>query len=103
MGAVMKNKQTASRTSEEIVWRGILIEIIYTANYSAGMDHIEIHTEKRVPVSITQTGYKSYFFPTGSLGEFKTVKDYVRAWLEYEAKNKEWKAWEFAFRQLNLF
>jgi hypothetical protein len=29
--------------------------------------------------------------------------DYVRAWLEHEAKSKAWKAQEFASRQMSLF
>ena len=99
----MENSHTQSTIAETIIWRGISIEIIHVSNYFEGMDHIEIHTECKTPVSITETGYKSYFFPTGGLGVFDTAVDYVRAWLDQEAKSKAWKAREFASRQLSLF
>jgi len=96
----MKTQNTIFKT---IVWRGTRIEITYVTGYFSGMDHIEIHTENRMPIPITETGYKSHFFPTGGLGEFQTTVDYVRAWLEHEAKSKAWNAQEFASRQLSLF
>lgn len=41
------NKSTAlSRVVEAITWRGIGLNIIHTINYFAGIDHIEIHSEK---------------------------------------------------------
>jgi len=88
---------------EMIIWRGIRMEITHVNNYFSGMDHIEIHTKERMPIPITETGYKSHFFPSGGLGEFETAADYVRAWLEHEAKSKAWKAQELASQQLSLF
>lgn len=99
----MENYHTKSILTETIIWRGISIEVIHVSNYFEGMEHIEIHTEGKTPVSITETVYKSHFFPTGSLGEFETAVDYVREWLDHEAKSKAWKMREFASRQLNLF
>ncbi|NOR64186.1 MAG: hypothetical protein GQ535_17080 [Rhodobacteraceae bacterium] len=87
------------RASETIVWRGIGIEIIHTANYCAGMDHSEIHSENKIAVPITETGYKSHFFPSGGLNGYANAVEYVRAWLDHEAKTKAWKAQEFASRQ----
>lgn len=95
--------ETRNTISETIVWRGINIEITHVTGYFCGMDHIEIHTEDKTPIPITDTGYKSHFFSTGGLGEFESAVDYVRAWLEHEAKRKAWKAQEFASRQLSLF
>lgn len=97
------NAAPLSRTSETIVWRGIGIEIIHTANYCAGMDHIEIHSENKIPVPITETGYKSHFFPSGGLDGYTGAVEYVRAWLDHEAKTKAWKAQEFASMQGSLF
>jgi len=88
---------------ETIVWHGIGMEITHVAGYFSGMDHIEIYTEDRTPIPITKTGYKSYFFPTGGLGEYDSAVEYVRAWLEHEAKSKAWKAQELASRQMSLF
>jgi len=89
--------------SELIVWRGIRMEIKHVTGCFSGMDHIEIRTKDRVPIPITETGYRSHFFPSGGLGEFETAVDYVRAWLEHEAKSKAWKAQEFSTQQLSLF
>jgi len=99
----MENSHTQSTKTETIIWRGIRIEVLHVSNYFEGMDHIEIHAEGKTPVSITETGYKSHFFPTGGLGEFETAVDYVRAWLDHEAKSQAWKAREFSSRQLSLF
>ena len=99
----MKTNQISNTITETIFWRGIGMEIIHVTGCFSGMDHIEIHTENRTPIPITETGYKSHFFPTGGLGEFETAVDYVRAWLEHEAKSKAWKVQEFASRQLSLF
>ncbi len=99
----MKNNHTSNIIIETIVWRGIRMEIKHVIIYFSGTDHIEIHTEDRTPIPITETGYKSHFFPSGGLGEFETAVDYVRAWLEHEAKRKAWKAQEFASLQMSLF
>lgn len=92
-----------TRTSKTIIWRGIRIEIIHTANYCVGMDHIEIHSENKIPVPITETGYKSHIFPSGGLDGYASAVEYVRAWLDHEAKTKAWKAQEFASIQGSLF
>ena len=92
-----------SRTVKSIVWRGIGIEIIHTANRFAGMDHIEIHSENKIPVPITETGYKSHFFPSDGLDGYANAVEYVRAWLDHEAKTKAWKAQEFNSMQGSLF
>jgi len=99
----MKTNQISNTITETIVWRGICMEITHVTGCFSSMDHIEIHTEDKLPIPITETGYKSHFFPTGGLGEFETVVDYVRAWLEHEAESKAWKAQEFASWQLSLF
>ena len=91
------------KTVETITWRGIRMEVTHVGSYSAGMDHIEIHTENKTPIPITETGYKSHFFPTGSYAEYETAEDLVVAWLEAEADSKEWKAKELASRQMSLF
>jgi len=91
------------KTVKTIYWRGIRMEIIHVGTYSADMDHIEIHTENKMPIPITETGYKSHFFPTGSYAEYDTAEALVVAWLEAEANSKEWKAKELAAQQMSLF
>ena len=98
------NKSTAlNRVVETITWRGIGLTIIHTTNYFAGIDHIEIHSENRVPFPISETGYKSHFLHADGLQGHASAVEYVFAWLEREAKTKAWKAQEFASRQGNLF
>ena len=95
--------ETTNTKIDTIVWRGISMEITHVKGCFSRMDHIEIHTEDRTPVPITETGYKSHFFPTGGLGEFETAVDFVRAWLEHDAESKKWKAQALAAQQLSLF
>ena len=90
-------------TSHKIEWRGIQLEIIHTVKQYGGLDHIEIHSEDRVPVPITETGYKSHFLPASHLEEYADAAAYVLAWLDHEANCDVWKRHEADSRQLSLF
>ena len=96
-------EKAKNKIVQTITWRGIRMEITHVGTYSAGMDHIEIHTENKTPIPITETGYKSHFFPTGSYAEYDTAEAFVVAWLEAEADSKEWVAKELAAQQMSLF
>jgi len=86
-------------------WRGIGLEIRHCANWCAmvGMDHIELVSIERVPLPITQTGYKSHFISPERIAEIGTPVEYALAWLDHEAESAEWKKVEFEARQLSLF
>ncbi|MBL4751716.1 MAG: hypothetical protein JKX71_14265 [Amylibacter sp.] len=97
------NSTSLNRVVEAITWHGIGLTVIHKINYFEGIDHIEIHSENRVPFPISETGYRSHFLHFGGLQEHTNAVEYVLACLEHEAKSKVWKAQEIASRQGNLF
>lgn len=51
-----------------IEWRGIGIQLEFHANrWNSPVDHIEIRSDNRVPLPITETGYKSHFISAGQV------------------------------------
>ena len=91
-----------------LTWRGIKIMIHYKSNYfdskkSSSIAHLDITTEKRVPLPFTESGYRSHFFHANELEEYATPTDFVKAWLEETAKSKKWKEQERKQNQLSLF
>ena len=86
-------------------WRVIGLEIRHCVNWCAmvGMDHIEVISAERVPLPITETGYKSLFIPPERIAEFGSATDYVLAWLDHAAEAESWKGREAEARQLSLF
>jgi len=100
----------AAKRSERYVvtratWRGIDIEIRHFPTWSetAGIDHIEVISDQRKPLPITETGYKSLFIMPEYIAEKGTAHDYVLAWLDHEAQSKAWKRNQTDARQLSLF
>ncbi|NCQ24430.1 MAG: hypothetical protein COW54_09970 [Rhodobacteraceae bacterium CG17_big_fil_post_rev_8_21_14_2_50_63_15] len=81
-----------------IVWRGIGIEITYTPKKWGVTDHIELRTEGKTPLPVTETGYRSEYFPLGSVAEYGDAAAFVTAWLDHEAARKGWGG-----AQLSLF
>lgn len=82
-----------------IIWRGIDIEITFTPEKFGLVDHIEIRTEDRRPLPVTETGYRSHFVATGAVTEQGGVVVFVTAWLEHEAARTRWSS----AQQLSLF
>ena len=58
---------------------------------------------KRAAIPITETGYRSHFIDTLELINQGGVVTFVTAWLDREAKSKDWQNRELASRQLDLF
>ena len=86
-----------------ISWRGIGIRVDYHASRWGGVcDHVELHSDGRVPLPVTETGYRSHFLPTGIVTA-DTLEAQVIAWLDEEAAKPEWRAYEEASKQLSLF
>ena len=93
-------------------WEGIAIDIKhddawYTGGEDFNVQHIEVQSWERQKLPITETGYRSHFV-TAARGEnpispYDTAKEYVQAWLDYEAQSKEWKDYAASQQQLNLF
>ncbi len=89
-----------------LVWHGIAITVRHCPSWlssTAGVkvQHIELHSENRVPLPVTETGYRSHFMcgeePMAEYGNDPV--SFVAAWLDHEAKAKKWSA----ERQLSLF
>jgi len=47
---------------------------------------------------VTETGYRSEYFPLGSVAEYGDAAAFVTAWLDHEAARKGWGG-----AQLSLF
>lgn len=93
-------------TEHQLIWQGITITVRHCPSWlssSAEMpvQHIELHSEGRVPLPVTETGYRSHFLcgaePLAEYGNDPVA--FVTAWLEHERKAKGWSA----ERQLSLF
>ena len=82
----------------KITWRGIAITITFKPDWLNVADHLEIRTEGRVPLPVTETGYRSHFMPVGSVLAHGGAITYVNDWLEIEAKRIGWSG-----AQLSLF
>lgn len=81
-----------------IVWRGVLIEITFTPKAFGMVDHIELRTEGRAPLPVTETGYRSNFTNRGTVTEYGGAIAFVSAWLDHEAERTGWSG-----AQLSLF
>jgi hypothetical protein len=82
----------------KIIWRGIALTITFKPDWLNVADHIELETEGRVPLPVTETGYRSHFMPVGSVMAYGGPVTYVTDWLEAEAKRMGWSG-----AQLSLF
>ncbi len=79
-------------------WRGIALEITFTPEKFGLVDHIEIITEGRAPLPVTETGYRSHFIPAGTMASHGGAVAFVTAWLEHDAARTGWSG-----AQLSLF
>lgn len=82
----------------KITWRGIALTITFKPDWLNVADHLEIETQGRVPLPVTETGYRSHFMPVGSVVVYGGPVTYVTDWLEAEAKRMGWSG-----AQLSLF
>lgn len=100
----MKNGR--SESSHEATWRGIAFQVRYKAGHyvsdSVTIDWIEIRTENRVPLPVTDTGYLSHFMPATHLESYDGPIAYVMAWLDHEEQATGWRAEDLENRQLPL-
>ena len=81
-----------------MTWRGIALEITFTPKKFGLVDHIEIMSEGRAPLPVTETGYRSHFIPAGAVATHGGAVAFVTAWLEHEAARTGWSG-----AQLSLF
>lgn len=86
-----------------LIWRGINIEISYNPSWMASYAHLQIQSENNKRLPMTETGYRSHFTLAANIEEYGSPIDFVKAWLEHDAKSKEWKAYGIESKQLKLF
>jgi hypothetical protein len=82
----------------KIKWRGISLAITYTPEKFGMVDHIELHTDNKVALPVTETGYRSHFIACGTVAGHGGAIAFVTAWLDYEAARIGWSG-----AQLSLF
>ncbi|MFY0310870.1 hypothetical protein ACFMBG_13340 [Leisingera sp. D0M16] len=73
-----------------MTWRGIAMEITFTPDRFGLADHIELRTEGKAPLPVTETGYRSHFVAAGSVAEYGGALAYVTDWLDAEAERIGW-------------
>lgn len=73
-----------------ITWRGVQIEITYTPEKFGMVDHIELRTENKTSLPVTETGYRSHFMNKGTVAHHGGAVTFVTAWLDHEAKRSGW-------------
>lgn len=96
----------------EIAWRepvsgsSMRIKITHSRDYlGQGQDHIEVESvnPKMAPLPITETGYRSHFMPALELLNAGGPVTFVTAWLDREAKGKNWEKRQAVRQQGDLF
>ena len=73
-----------------IKWCNVQIEISFKPDTFGMVDHIELRTENRALLPVTETGYRSHFVNKGTVAAHGGVVDFVTAWLDHEAKRAGW-------------
>ena len=84
-------------------WEGVPITIEHREAWIGGADHLGIESGGRVPLPLTETGYRSHFLSGEEIAAAGGPVAYVTAWLDDAARTAEWKAHVAASRQLSLF
>jgi len=94
-----------------ITWQGIGIEISYCQQWLSGdiggcnIAHLEIKAiePERARLPMNETGYRSHFCPHENIMAYGGAKAFVIAWLENDAKLREWQVYLEKSRQADLF
>lgn len=89
-----------SAETHSTLWRGIAITVTFTPERFGLADHIEIETQNRRKLPVTETGYRSHFMEAGTVAAHGGALAFATAWLDHEAQRTGWRD---APQQLNLF
>ena len=93
-------------------WQGITLEITYEPEWLGirrhgewAVAHLGVTSvaPERAPLPITGTGYRSCFLHPDLIHEAGGAVAFVEAWLEDQAKSREWQAHLQSSQQLSLF
>ncbi len=99
--------------TETLVWEGVTLEVRYEPDWSGlselgtgrQLAHIqlEVVAPVRAPLPVTETGYRSEFLSVEAVEQAGGPAEYVRRWLDEEARKPVWRRDEAGRRQLDLF
>ena len=101
-----------NKSRYEIDWRdpvadtAVRIRITHSRDYlGQGQDHIEVESvaPKKAPLPITETGYRSHFMSPLDLVNDGGPVTLVTAWLDREARGKDWQKRQAVRQQGDLF
>ena len=104
--------ESPSKTRHEIDWRdpvagtSVRVRIVHSRDYlGQGQDHIEVESiaPKKAPLPISETGYRSHFLSPLDLVNDGGPVTFVTAWLDREAKGKDWQKRQTVRQQGDLF
>lgn len=84
-------------------WQGIGMTIQHEQNAWGIIEHIEITTDNRQALPITETGYKSHFLDKKHLADYADATAFVKAWLDHAGQSAEWQEHCRKTQQLSLF
>lgn len=98
--------------THQLDWQGYRIQVRYCPSWSPSyeeiygecMAHLELMSleEPRLPLPVTETGYRSHFTPAKFIDDEGGPIAFVQSWLDDAAKSPKWKELEAASRQMSL-
>ena len=90
-----------------IKWQGIDIEVRWAARWMNSsvypVAHLELVSDGRVPLPMTETGYRSHFTGRETIEDHGGPVEFAIAWLDHEAQSEAWKRYVEQSKQLSLF
>lgn len=98
MSSDLSPRKGAATERHRIHWRGIALVVTFTPDWLDVADHLEIESEGRVPLPVTETGYRSIFLHRAAVARNGGAVIYVLARLDDEARRIGWSG-----AQLSLF
>lgn len=112
MSKAMSTTNRKAVETHQLDWRGYRIQVRYCPSWSSSyeeiygecMAHLELMSleEPRLPLPVTETGYRSHFTPAKFIDDEGGPVAFVQSWLDDAAKSPQWKELEAASRQMSL-
>lgn len=96
---------TEAKQTFNFIWNDIKIQVNYTPNYAtAEIDHLEIISDSKTPISITETGYKSHFILPEEFKSYNlTPVEFFTQWLDEAAQEPSWIEAQAQQNKMSLF
>ena len=98
---------------EHLEWRGRTLRIEFEADWAGNGDDnpetaialLEVFVEAPIgaPIPVTTSGYRSHFLPPVIITRAGGAAAFVGAWLDEQARGRQWLRIDERWRQLDLF